>query len=153
MEKQGIRVDENGIPLPPPEANGLKPYSKYDALYPSLAIYQESKESDQEEFEKVRELKEKEKPIIIGNVEVTEEEKEVITLNPKKPIQLEPKLDEFRLDLEVCFLKMRWSPDKIEEYNLLATQLEETPWEELEEGEKQMYIERVFKQQDLLKRT
>ena len=38
-------------------------------------------------------MKEKEKPIIIGNVEVTEEEKEVITLNPKKPIQLELKLD------------------------------------------------------------
>ena len=37
---------------------------------------------------------------------------------------------------------MRWSLYKIEEYNLLATQLEETPWEELEEGEKQMYLER-----------
>ena len=87
-------------------------------------------------------MKAREKSIIIGNVEVTEEEKEVITLNPKKPIQLEPKLDKFRLDLEVCFSKMRWSLDKIEEYNLLASQLEETPWEELEEAEKRMYIER-----------
>ena len=60
-------------------------------------------EGDQAEFKKVREMKEKEKPIIIGNVKVTEEEKEVITLNPKKPIQLEPKLDKFILDLEVCF--------------------------------------------------
>ena len=67
---------------------------------------------------------------------------EVIALNPKKPIQLEPKLDKFRLDLEACFCKMRWSLEKMEEYNLLATQLEEKPWEELEEEEKQKYIQR-----------
>ena len=142
MEKQGIRVDKNGTPLPPIKKKEFKPNSKYNTLSLSLALYQESIEGDQEEFEKVREMKAREKPIIIGNVEVTEEEKEVITLNPEKPIQLEPKLDEFRLDPEVCFSKMRWSLNNIEEYNLLATQGGETPWEELEEGEKQMYIER-----------
>ena len=59
---------------------------------------------------KVRKLREKGKSIIIGNIEMTDNESELITLKPKKPTQLEPKLEEYRLDMEVLFLQTNMEP-------------------------------------------
>ena len=61
-------------------------------------------------------------------------------MNPKKPIQLEPKLSDFQIEMESCFCKTRWSILNSEKYN--TSHLQGIPWKELEELDKQKFIER-----------
>ena len=102
-------------------------------------IYRESSRDDPAIEEEVSDLRSKEKPIIIGDVEADEDEKDVLTMNRKKPIQLEPKLSDFQVDMEICFCSVLNS----EKYN--TSHLEGIPWEELEELDKQKFIEREAK--------
>merc|ERR1711954_27908 len=95
--------------------------------------------------EEMSELRNKEKPIIIGDLDADDDEKEVLTMNPKKPIQMEPKLAEFQVEMESCFCKTRWSILNSEKYNV--SHLEGVPWEELEEEDKQKFIEREAEMQ------
>ena len=61
-------------------------------------------------------------------------------MNPKKPIQMEPNLADFKIEMESCFCKTRWSILNSEKYN--TSQLEGIPWEELEEQDKQKFIKK-----------
>ena len=97
----------------------------FESLYPSLSIYKESSDGETSNEEEARDLRSKEVPIIIGDVETSEEGNDVITMNPKKPIQLEPKLDDLKIEVEMCFCKKGWSLLNLEEYSI--THLEGTP--------------------------
>ena len=114
--------------------------NKFDTVYPNLSIYKETSEEDTAIEKEVEEIKAKEKPIIIGDLDADDDEKEVLTMNPKKPIQMEPNLADFQIELESCFCKMRWSIFNSEKYNV--SHLEGIPWEELEEEDKRKFIER-----------
>ena len=77
--------------------------NRYDTVYPSLSIYKESPDDDAAIEKELKETKSKEKPIIIGDLEADDDEKEVLTMNPKKPIQMEPNLADFQVEMESCF--------------------------------------------------
>ena len=109
-------------------------------MYPSLSIYKESPDDDAAIEKEVKETKSKEKPIIIGDLEADDDEKEVLTMNPKKPIQMEPNLADFQVEMESCFCKTRWSILNSKKFNV--SHLEGIPWEELEEEDKRKFIER-----------
>ena len=97
-------------------------------------------------------MREKDKPIIVGDIEVTDKEREVITLHQIKPIQLEPKLKEFKIDMEILFCKTCWSLDNAIEYALMANHSKEKSWEVLEEEDKQKYIEKEARMRRLFLR-
>merc|ERR1711954_45828 len=118
----------------------IKTRHRYESKYPNLSIYKESDNEDQSVAEEIHDVMSKEKPIIIGDIEADDDEKEVIKMNPKKPIQLEPKLSDFKVEMESCFCKTRWSIMNAEKYN--TSHLEGIPWEELEESDKQKFIEK-----------
>ena len=77
----------------------IKTRHRYDSKYPSLSIYKESDRDDQSVAEEMQDLMSNEKPIIIGDIEADDDEKEVIKMNLKKPIQLEPKLSDFQVEM------------------------------------------------------
>ena len=56
---------------------------EFESRYPHLSIYRESTADDPVIEEEVNKLRSKEKPIIIGNVEADDDEKDVLTMNPK----------------------------------------------------------------------
>ena len=82
---------------------------RYESKYPNLSIYSESGEDNATIQEEMRNLKNSEKPIILGDVEADDDEKDVLTMKPKKPIKMEPKLEDFKIEMESCFCKTRWS--------------------------------------------
>ena len=107
-------------------------------MYPSLSIYKESPDDDAAIENEMRETKSKEKPIIIGDLEADDDEKEVLTMNPKKPIQMEPNLADFQVKMESCFCKTRWSILNYEKFNV--SHLEGIPLEELDKVDEQKII-------------
>merc|ERR1711954_25971 len=123
---------------------------KYESKYPNLSIYRESGDDDAKIQEEMRILKQNENAIILGEVEADEDEKEVLMMNPKKPIQLEPNLPDFQVEMEMCFCKTRWSLLNAEKFN--TSHLEGIPWEELEELDKQKFIEKKAEMRRLFSR-
>ena len=90
--------------------------------------------------EEINNMKSREKPIILGDTDINDDEKGVLTMNPKKPIQMEPKLEDFKMEMESCFCKTRWSLLNSEKYN--TSHLEGIPWGQVEELGKQKFIEK-----------
>ena len=111
---------------------------RFESVYPNLST--ESTADDMATEEEMNQIRSKEKPIIDGNIEADDDEKDVLTMNPKKPIQMEPKLSDFQIEMESCFCKTRWSIVNSEKYN--TGHLEGIPWEALKELDKQKFIKR-----------
>ena len=91
-------ISENGEI---PKSTTTRIRHKFDSVYPSLSIYKETPDDDIAIAEEIKEIKSKEEPIIIGDLDADKDEKDVLTMNPKKPIQMEPKLAEFQVDMEM----------------------------------------------------
>ena len=84
----------------------------------------------------MNELGNKEKTIIIGDLEADDDEKDVLTMNPKKPFKWNPNLQNFRL---------RWNLASAKPGGAFLTRRSRTPatWKvSLGKNSKQKFIER-----------
>ena len=121
--------------------NGLKVGSivrhKHKEKFTNLSIYKNDSDPKTEKTSV-------KPPIIVGKVKILNEEREVMDMNPKLPTQTDLDRQEFIVEMETAFTKVRFSLRNKKEFDLLTTTGTDKVWDDMSEEEKQ---DAIYKEQ------